>query len=666
VASLPQGYDLEDVNFAFDKTGVIDAVPQLARLADMLSAHPDVLLTIKGHADWRGPGAYNERLSLDRATMVRDALVRKGISGDRISVMGFGEMLPAADNKTREGRWVNRRVVFDVYRMVDGVADYYYRDNKFIKGFEGETPIVIGPDIRMTGAETETPAGQDNGEILDRLGRIEKNLDELRADLKAPAQPELETAPVPPVMPRLFPGDVRGLLAGSLGSDTDGHLTGRVEGRIFWPFNDSVALQGGATGLLAKSRDEYRFDLGLVGRFDAFQGGFFVQGLAADLDGADETGVLSQIAVTLGYITPYGVISAYGTHPIEKEDVVRVDQRFIGADLETTETYIRARKTYGIAADLSFCNRWYMEGSLGYISAADDVDISGHLQVGYLLGTGNLSVFLRGEMNNGQLVDDNDGRLLAGLEWGTWRTREYESGEKVSPMVVPALHYEVKVRTSMLYSDVNLAPQVSINVSSVSGEVPLTVEFQGSAHDPDGEVAAFHWNFADGGSAEGADASHTFQAAGVYRVVLTATDNKGVTGQADVVITVIDKADINTNPVADAGRDQVLVFEPDLDGVVCIDHPYFCEIIGLVPDVNIVQLDGSLSTDLDGDVLTYRWEQLSGPPIILEGADTPTPSFVNPFNQDGTYVFRLIVTDGRGGLDDERVTISVRFFWGRE
>jgi outer membrane protein OmpA-like peptidoglycan-associated protein len=67
-------------------------------------------VVVEGHTDSTGSAEVNQELSLERATAVRDELVAQGVRSDRISVEGFGETRPVADNSSQAGRANNRRV----------------------------------------------------------------------------------------------------------------------------------------------------------------------------------------------------------------------------------------------------------------------------------------------------------------------------------------------------------------------------------------------------------------------------------------------------------------------------------------------------------------------------------------------------------------------------
>jgi OOP family OmpA-OmpF porin len=69
---------------------------------------------VAGHTDSDGTADYNEGLSLRRATTVRDYLAARGIAESRLTVRGYGESQPVADNSTRDGKARNRRVVLRV------------------------------------------------------------------------------------------------------------------------------------------------------------------------------------------------------------------------------------------------------------------------------------------------------------------------------------------------------------------------------------------------------------------------------------------------------------------------------------------------------------------------------------------------------------------------
>lgn len=92
----------------------------------------------------------------------------------------------------------------------------------------------------------------------------------------------------------------------------------------------------------------------------------------------------------------------------------------------------------------------------------------------------------------------------------------------------------------------------------------------------------------------------------------------------------------NQNPVAAAGADQT------------------------VDAGDAVVLSGAASTDPDGDSLTYTWAQTAGPNVTLTGATTMSPSFTAPtLVNDVVLTFLLTVSDGRGGLSTDSVSVTV-------
>ena len=72
------------------------------------------VIVVVGHADSTGSAALNERLSLARAESVKKYFVDKGVEPNRIYTEGKGSRQPVADNKTAQGRQLNRRVEIEI------------------------------------------------------------------------------------------------------------------------------------------------------------------------------------------------------------------------------------------------------------------------------------------------------------------------------------------------------------------------------------------------------------------------------------------------------------------------------------------------------------------------------------------------------------------------
>ena len=106
---------LRGVNFELDSARLTaNAKTILDGVADALLAAQDLKVEVGGHTSSEASDAYNLKLSDNRAEAVRQYLIARGVAGDRLTVMGYGERNPVADNGTSDGRELNRRVELKV------------------------------------------------------------------------------------------------------------------------------------------------------------------------------------------------------------------------------------------------------------------------------------------------------------------------------------------------------------------------------------------------------------------------------------------------------------------------------------------------------------------------------------------------------------------------
>ena len=186
---------------------------------------------------------------------------------------------------------------------------------------------------------------------------------------------------------------------------------------------------------------------------------------------------------------------------------------------------------------------------------------------------------------------------------------------------------------------VNLPPTAEAGPNqSVQAGNPVTLS--GSGTDEDGTIASYLWEQTTGTSIvldNPNAASTTFVAPDTIETLtfrLTVTDNNGSTGTDTIQITIL--AIPNIHPMAIAGNDQ--------------------EVSGGAT----VQLNGAGSTDEDGTIVTYLWEQIGLPAVVLSDNNLANASFTAPaLEQATTLIFQLTVTDDRGDTDTDTVQIAV-------
>jgi outer membrane protein OmpA-like peptidoglycan-associated protein len=107
----------DKVTFPLNRAEVSDDAKAIVdeAIAQLKAENKGVFFEIEGHTDSTGPDAYNVSLGEDRAQAVRNYLHdQHGIALSRMEVISYGEAKPVEDNKTREPRAQNRRVVIKV------------------------------------------------------------------------------------------------------------------------------------------------------------------------------------------------------------------------------------------------------------------------------------------------------------------------------------------------------------------------------------------------------------------------------------------------------------------------------------------------------------------------------------------------------------------------
>jgi len=184
----------------------------------------------------------------------------------------------------------------------------------------------------------------------------------------------------------------------------------------------------------------------------------------------------------------------------------------------------------------------------------------------------------------------------------------------------------------------NKIPTANAGVDQSVNEGTTATLDGSTSSDPDGDVLTYKWTAPPGIIlSSDSDGKPTFTAPEVsadtqYTFSLVVNDGKADSAPDEVVITVFQ---VNKVPTADAGSDQS------------------------VNEGATTSLDGSASSDPDGDALTYKWTAPAA--IVLSSDSDEKPTFTAPeVVTDSQFTFSLVVNDGQADSAPDEVVITVR------
>ncbi|MEN9582397.1 MAG: hypothetical protein RL641_351 [Candidatus Parcubacteria bacterium] len=225
---------------------------------------------------------------------------------------------------------------------------------------------------------------------------------------------------------------------------------------------------------------------------------------------------------------------------------------------------------------------------------------------------------------------NSDTTIVTGLAQGTY-VFQLEVTDDLGAIGV------ANVTINVNSSSVNNPPAANAGTDQTITVPTSSASLSGSGYDSDGTIASYSWTKISGGNATIANASSASTSVsgltqGTYVFRLTVTDDQGATGYDNKVV-FVNSSSVNTSPTANAGVDQAITLP-----------------------TNSATL-GGLGSDLDGTIASYAWTKISGGTATFINASSASTS-VSGLTQ-GTYVFRLTVTDDQGATGQDTMTIVV-------
>ena len=555
--------DWEEINFEFNSSILSDGYPSLLRLADLLTQHRDYRVKVTGNTDYVGSAPYNEKLALKRAEAVKAFLVRYGASADQITTAGDGKRAPEVDNKTKEGRFMNRRVILAVTdgqgKLIKegGINEILKALQDFMKKQEDccaqilkrldKLDDILAAMKALQGVNDQLKAEfndlrNQHNMLRDQVAALPKPLsaqqttDIAHTEAEGAAKGALEEA-----QRRNKKFSLLGLNIGpTFGAGRSGDFTFSGRGQFFSPFggDGTHAVQAQGEYMYYPGRKEGQFDIGLVNRWGNVQAGGFASVKWLDLGQYKNGGSLAQADFLVDYLFNGGRIGAFVTRGVKNYAVLNSVTLAPGAFLET---YARVVNQQGVNFLFNAWGNAHFQGDLAYLQLREvhKARPGANLTLVQPI-TEHVAFTVGGSYNESLTSAPGSGSLKVGLEVGNYiHPSEYAKVTTPVPMDVPRIRYEIGTRR------VGSSPPIADAGPNQLGIPAGNVTLNGSgSSDPLGETLTYAWLQIAGptvtiNNATAAIATFTAAAGQSYSFRLTVRNTDNLSSSASTSVSTI-------------------------------------------------------------------------------------------------------------------------------
>lgn len=641
----------EEINFDFDSSVLADGFPSLLRLSELLQANPGYRVHIEGYTDRIGSPAYNQALGLARANSVRAFLLKYGANPNQITTSTRGAEAPKVSDqsnrytKTDVARFMNRRVTLAITDAQGRAVPGGGSAKDAIRAINGQAPTPGGGgNAGQPGAGSQAgsqggqagPAAANSGQVADCCDQVLKRLDKLDeiaallkdlADQNAQLRRDVDGLRQNQVaMQNAMEGGGRGSPAGAAGLGGPGGrggLGGQAD-------QTAQAGLGGAAGQGGAGGPGGNVGLGGVGG----RGGSGQTGAsgASALGGNSRT--MQQLSFTVG-ADDRGKVAVSGRGRFFAPLGDGIAGNNIGFQAQGEYYYLRGQREGQF--DLGIVDRFNRRVQAGLFGSFKTVTLNGNQTSGtlgqgsfvvdYFFGRGKVGLFGSKAFKDNALINRGNGVSANGLLQRNIVEEHYlkvveQIGISSTIALLGNTYAEANIGYLRSTASSNRAGGSLRFIMPVNNHVAFTVE---------GGVNETYLPFK--GTQQGR-AAVGVQLGNFLRPKEYLAANQAVPMEIPRVRYEMVTRRVRTGndpPVADAGPD-------------------------LTVAAGVIQLDGSNSSDPDGDPITYQWIQEAGPSVSISTPTASRAAFTAAAGQ--VYLFRLMVKDNQGGQTVDRVQIT--------